>query len=405
MKGFFQGSTTYSKAPPSLTPKCGACGLARTCLSPKMPVTGKGKRRILIVGEAPGKDEDQQNRQFVGKTGTHLKDTLRKHGVDMARDCWLTNALICRPPNNKIPDPDKMVSYCRPNLINTIRELEPDIIIPLGAVAVDSLIGWLWKDAVGGISRWTGFRIPCQKPNAWICPTFHPSYVLRQLEIKDPVPDLFFDKHIKAAVELEGKPWDAIPNYREGIRRILDPVIAEGGIRWFIDQGKPIAFDYECNMLKPDGEDALIICCSISDGKRTIAFPWQGAGVYQAMYALLQSNIPKDGANIKFEDRWSRRFFKTDPPVNGWRWDINLGAHWMDSRPNITGTKFQAFVHLGAESYDDHIKPYLSAKKGKRINQILDEIDLDQLLLYCGMDSLLEVKIAKAQRKEMGITL
>src|SRR5688572_528647 len=93
--------TSSARRPPTI-PKCGACGLLKGCKSPKMPVSGKGAKGILIIGEAPGRDEDIQGRPFVGATGEKLETTLRKLGVEMRRDCWLTNALICRPKANVI---------------------------------------------------------------------------------------------------------------------------------------------------------------------------------------------------------------------------------------------------------------------------------------------------------------
>lgn len=154
--GFFPASMLLeTKAPTSLVPKCGACGLYKTCNTPKMEPSGAGRKRILILAEAPGETEDAKGIQLCGKSGTYLSDTLKGLGVSMRKDCWLTNAIICRPPDNETPD-DKKIEWCRPNLTKTIKELQPDIIIPLGGVAVKSLIGSIWKEDVGPISRWVG---------------------------------------------------------------------------------------------------------------------------------------------------------------------------------------------------------------------------------------------------------
>src|SRR5690606_23623431 len=143
MAGFFPASQLQvAKAPPSLAPQCGACGLFKTCKSPKMPVSGKGRREILVVAEAPGKDEDDRGIQLVGESGQLLERAMRKAGVDMRKDCWLTNSLICRPPNNRMPTKQE-IDYCRPNLLKTIKELDPKVIILLGGSAVRSLIGYL----------------------------------------------------------------------------------------------------------------------------------------------------------------------------------------------------------------------------------------------------------------------
>lgn len=395
-KGFFHASTLLaSKAPQSRIPKCGACGLYKTCKSPKMEPTGKGKREILVVGEAPGVEEDEKGKQFVGKDGQTLRDKFEDVGIDLRRDCWVTNALICRPPNNVISD-RRMIDYCRPNLIKTVEELKPKVIILLGGAAVHSLIGWLWKEDPGPIGSWVGWNIPNQRLNAWICPNWHPSYLNR---MQDDVMELWFDRYLATAIEKTERPWVTVPDYRSQIKRVLDPEKAAKEIRTFTVSGKPVAFDYETNMKKPDSAQARIVSCSISNGSRTIAYPWLGAAIEETRI-LLHSKIPKIGSNIKFEDRWTRRMFGA--PVKNWQWDTMNAAHVIDNRPKITGLKFQSFVLLGTDSYDDHIKPLLKTNNDKQVNQVLKEIDLNQLLTYNGLDSLLEYHVAQVQMKMIG---
>lgn len=402
-EGFFAKSELLvSKAPPSRVPKCGACGLYKVCQSPKMRPTGKGKRQILIIGEAPGQEEDKKGRHFVGKSGQFLESTLRRLGVDMRRDCWLTNAIICRPPGNETPDPNK-ISYCHPNLVKTLEEYQPDVIIPVGDAAVRSLIGGLWKEDPGGISKWAGFRIPCQKLNAWICPTFSPSQVLRE-EKKQPIVNLFFEKHLRNAIELadEGKPFPSGPiDYKSQVKVVYDHKKAARLIDEMVERGGLTAFDYEGTTLKPETRGWVLYTASICwRGKLTIAYPWEGDAIEATRRYLRAKNCYKIGANIKLEDRWTRRYFGV--PCRGWVWDCNLGAHINDHRPDITGVKFQSFVQLGVEDYAEHITPLLKAKKGTTVNQIMEEVELSQLLKYNGLDSLYEYHIGLRQMKEMG---
>jgi hypothetical protein len=78
-----------------------------------------------------------------------------------------------------------------------------------------------------------------------------------------------------------------------------------------------------------------------------------------------------------------------------------LAAHALDNRPGITSLKFQVFAMLGMGSYDDHIKPFLKTKGKLRLNHI-DEIDERDLLLYNGLDSLYEYKLAQLQMPLLG---
>lgn len=397
MNGFFQSSDISQKSTDSLIPKCGACGIYKLCKSPKMPVTGEGRKGILIMGEAPGGEEDERNEQFVGKSGQFLRSTLEKFDIDLDRDCWKTNALICRPPENRTPTSDE-IEYCRPNLTSTINDLNPRIIIPMGGSAVRSLLGPLWREDTGPVSKWVGCKIPSQRYNSWICPTYHPSYVNRMEDSKEgPVVKLWFERHIDAAIKLSGRPWNVIPNFKNEVECILSSEYAKTRIEEIIESGKALAFDYETNRLKPDHPSAEIICCSISTGDKTFAYPWVGEAI-KATGELLKSENPKIGANIKFEDRWTREEFGF--PVNNWVWDCMLSAHHLDNRSGITGLKMQSFLRLGQEDWSHNIKPYLTTTDENGVNRI-KEIDMGTLLVYCAIDSKVEYELAKLQRKEM----
>lgn len=399
MQGFFPSSRFIGdKVKVSKVAKCGACGLYKTCKSPKMPVDGLGRKRILIVGEAPGKDEDREGKPFVGKTGKYLERALWNHGINMRKDCWITNALICRPPNNDILNEDEKVEHCRPNVINTIEKLQPDVILVVGLIAVKSLIAHVWKEDIGTMERWVGWQIPSQQVNAWICPIWHPSYLMRADTNWDKVLDLWFDKYIENMSNLSGKPWKVVPDYDSQVDIIYDHEKAAKIIRKMIGFGGRAAFDYETNMKKPDSHRAQIVSCSVCwEGKKTIAFPWVGKAI-EAMKEFVLSDLWKIASNKKFEDRWTRRMFGHG--VKNWGWDTMLAAHVGDCRKHITSIKFQSFVRLGVPCYEDRVEAFLKAKTANSVNRI-HEIERKDLLLYNGLDSLLEYKVAMKQMKEL----
>src|SRR3990167_7733579 len=107
-KGFFSLSSITSPKPSSEVAKCGLCGLAKTCKSPKMPYTGEGRKKILVVAEAPGRKEDEKGTQLIGQDGQLLRQTLKQLDIDLDWDCWKTNAVICRPPNNITPKEEQI---------------------------------------------------------------------------------------------------------------------------------------------------------------------------------------------------------------------------------------------------------------------------------------------------------
>lgn len=397
-QGFFKESTLISKPPKFRVARCESCKLYQGCKSPKMPVTGQGKKKILLIGEAPGENEDKRNKQFVGQAGQTLSECLHEVGIDMRKDCWSTNAIICRPPKSRKPT-EKEISYCQPNLFKAIKELNPEIIVLLGEVPVVSLLSDLWKDNVKPVSKWVGWKIPCQEINTWIVPNWHPSLVMRSDNMQQgKIIRKLFIHNLEKVADLVGKgrPWGFVPDYKSEIKRYFDDEEVPALIAKMIRIGGPVSFDIETNMLKPDSDASNIVCASVCcSGKITIAFPWIGNNI-TAMKDLLRSDCPKYGQNIKFEDRWIRKHLKIK--IKNWKWDGMLGMHWLDNRRGITGLKFQAFVLLGYGSYDDHINRFLKAKSSNVPNRI-KEIDMDQLLLYCGLDSLLEYKIDEIQQK------
>lgn len=398
--GFFSSEIISSKHPISSIPRCGVCKLCRDCTSPKMKPTGKGKKKILVVAEAPGEQEDSEGIQLVGKSGKKFREILSKLGVDLDRDCWKTNSIICHPEGNKTPT-DEQIDSCRPNLLRTIKELNPHTIILLGGIAVKSLIGYLWRgdEDTGGITRWVGWTIPSQELNAWVVPNFHPAFLLRT---NDPVLELWFTRYLRRAISLGKPPWpdrSAVPDYGKQIKKFYDSDEAARWLRCVFQAGGMVAFDYETDRLKPDHKESKIISCAVCwEGKETGAFLWRGAAVQAMSEILLSEKIRKIAANMKFEERWTRAVLGHH--VWGWEWDTMLAAHGLDHRSGITGVKFQSFVQLGQSAYDAKIHPYLESKNSNTPNRI-HQVHVEDLLQYNGMDAILEWHLFCRQRQQL----
>ena len=390
--------TLFDKTPRARignTPHCGACGLYKTCKSPKMQPQGKGKKEILIVAETPGKIEDEDG-VYGGKSKRSglLEEAIAAAGGDLWKDCVRTSALICRPPSDR-ESTSKEIGYCRPNLFKAIKEHKPKTIILLGSTALSSMLGTIWSKDIGSIARWAGWEIPYQTTNTWIHPTFHPSYVQKAKGGRDKVLKMMFFHHIKRAFKHKSRPWKKVPDWSKDVELIHDPKKAAKRIKKFVELGGSVAFDYEANMLKPESKEFEILCCSICyEGKSTICFPWRGA-VIPAMKKLFRAkNVRKIASNMKYEDRVTRRHLGAQ--IRNWAWDTMLAAHWQDSRTGITSIKFQSLVLLGMDPYDDDVDPYKEAKSGNEKNK-LATIDPTKLMTYCGLDSLLEFKVAVKQ--------
>ena len=140
--------------------------------------TGNPNADIMIIGEAPGADEDEQGKPFVGRAGQLLTKILL--AIDLSRDdVFIANIIKCRPPSNRRPK-DTEVSECKPYLDKQIELIKPEFIVTLGATAIDSLMGTKHKmgDIRGKILDYHGIKLLV---------TFHPAYLLRKPSAKKEV--------------------------------------------------------------------------------------------------------------------------------------------------------------------------------------------------------------------------
>jgi hypothetical protein len=208
-----------------------------------------------------------------------------------------------------------------------------------------------------------------------------------------------FRRGLRKALKKTKRPWKKTKDYESCVETIYREQTAVKFIMQMLDRGKPFAFDYEANCLKPEYAGAKIKSCSMSDGIVTFAYPWTEKTA-KATSIILKSKVPKIASNAKFENRWTKYFLGHN--VRNWYWDTMLAAHTLNNNMGVTGLKFQSFVKLGVLPYDTHIEPFLkTGRKGNHINRI-DEIPLRDLLIYNGMDSLLEFLVMRTQRREMG---
>jgi uracil-DNA glycosylase len=117
---------------------CPLCKLARTRKN-AVPGEGQISARIMFIGEAPGRSEDEKGKPFVGAAGRILDDLLKKAGIERSQ-VFITNIVKCRPPNNRVPEEDELIA-CRPYLDRQIALIKPKVICILGRTAYSSILG------------------------------------------------------------------------------------------------------------------------------------------------------------------------------------------------------------------------------------------------------------------------
>ncbi|MBV8047651.1 MAG: uracil-DNA glycosylase [Paludibacterium sp.] len=149
------------------------CEGCRLCTTRTQAVFGRGNRhaRWLIVGEAPGEQEDRQGLPFVGRAGKLLDNLLAAAGLSPQDDVFIANVLKCRPPGNRNPAGDE-IAACQNYLLQQIAHIQPDIIVALGRFAAQTLL-----QTESSISRLRGRAHDFQGHPLIV--SYHPAYLLR----------------------------------------------------------------------------------------------------------------------------------------------------------------------------------------------------------------------------------
>ena len=160
--------------------QCKSCELGATCTN-KVFADGSANAKIMLIGEAPGAEEDASGVPFVGRAGKLLTQFLTEAGFDRAKDFYIVNTVKCRPPNNRVPS-DFEKKCCSDYLSAQINIVKPKVIVLCGSTALKSFsdkeykisdIRGQWIDLFGEIKAMA---------------IFHPSYLLRNHSLEEGSP-------------------------------------------------------------------------------------------------------------------------------------------------------------------------------------------------------------------------
>ncbi|MGC8579976.1 MAG: uracil-DNA glycosylase [bacterium] len=151
--------------------QCNKCRLARTRIHP-VPGEGNFNTELMFVGEAPGYDEDQQGKPFVGRAGKLLTDIIKAMGMTR-EDVFIANVIKCRPPENREPMDDE-IAQCSPYLFKQIEIIKPKVIVTLGRYSTTTILGLNKQMRISELrGRFFNYN------DIKVMPTFHPAYLLR----------------------------------------------------------------------------------------------------------------------------------------------------------------------------------------------------------------------------------
>lgn len=182
--------------------RCELC--KRLCTFSKVNcASGRGKKTaaVMLVGEAMGRTEEEAGGvPFIGDAGMFLENRILR-AVGLRRDeLFMTNAVRCRPPQNKTPTVNE-VRNCRSYLVKEIKRIKPKVIILLGNVPLNSALVLFKKrkeeeekksGGISGITKWRGKVIWHNEFNCWVVPTFHPSHLRRLTQGRNLLANLSY---------------------------------------------------------------------------------------------------------------------------------------------------------------------------------------------------------------------
>jgi len=353
--------------------------------NPRMPIVGPrmtfpNDPKILVVGEAPGENEDLQGEPFVGSSGKVLRNAIP---YQMANRLFWGNIARCRPDANRTPTQQEVQCCTKGFLQNDLKKLNPHVILAVGSTATN----YFWGEDVS-ISEVRGLRFPFNLGNgnwSWVFPVMHPSYVMRfgRKNAKNPALSVFDSDTAKVFNNLESwfTPFQpvALPSEKE----VLYPKNLEEVKAIFMRMKGPyLGFDIETNSLRPQPKESRILTAAFSDGNTTMAFPvsWPGIlvqwGLDALHWILSQKDVTIIAHNATFELAWIWKKLENISMFIPYE-DTLATARVRNQRAELLSLDAQTRMHLGI---------FIKDVTGVDSKQIL-KYALQKVLYYNALDA------------------
>ena len=178
--------------------KCKKCELGETRNNIVFSDGNPKTARAILIGEAPGENEDKTGMPFVGRAGKLLNEFLEKAEISREKDLYIINTVKCRPPKNRVPT-DSEKAACEEYLLKQIETIDPKIMIFCGATALKSF--YPQKTAISKI-RGEVLELEIGGKKRKCIPIFHPSYLLRYHSLEEGSPRDLMLKDLKKIQDL-----------------------------------------------------------------------------------------------------------------------------------------------------------------------------------------------------------
>jgi DNA polymerase-1 len=339
---------------------------------------GTRKAEIVIVGEAPGAQEDEEGRPFVGSSGQLLTKMLKEHaGIDR-KDCYITNVVKCRPPDNATPGKKDIKVCVEEYLVKELESVKPKWVLTLGNSALQGVLG------KSGITKYRGSRV--RVGDFTVFPSFHPAAVLRNPRYEH---ELIADLR-KFGEMVRGE--DNSPTTKIKIIR------TRSQLKWLgktLSAAPGFTYDIETNFLPYFDPDFRIvsIAFSLKAGEAIVVpvfhdeSPWKDpAQVVNWLGKYMK--MPK-AKHVAHNGKFDAQGLKNYGVETTQTFDTMLAAHMLDENRS-KGLKNLSQIYLQADAYGlgDELKD-------------AHEIPLKKLALYNGRDTDYTLRLYEKMKKEL----
>lgn len=365
------------------------CGLEKTCQTPYIHYRGPDNPEILVVGEAPGAQEDKAGDIFIGRSGQLLRMVMEEVGFNM-ETVGFTNTIHCRPPNNKTPTKAQLRA-CKPNLKKVIEDHQENLkmVIAVGATAATVLTGR------SGITKYHGK--PVVKADITYIPIYHPAYILRN---RAKEPDFILDLK-RANYLLFGENRVDIPHLKADSTYLWDHLEE-------IESSDLLAFDTETGgegekgglRIYDDGFTCIGVSLAWGDKACFVPLDHKDENISQTEWKtrvqmltrILQSPVPKVGHNTKFD---KQVLFRTHGiwPTNV-VCDTQLDAHLLNEVGNHSLSYLTTKHFTEYAGYDDEMEVLK-----QQYNNDFRKMPLDKIVYYASGDAFVTLELARKQEE------
>lgn len=343
---------------------CTKCRLHKTCRSIQIDGRGAEKPEVMFVGQAPGREEDERDKCFVGPAGQLLTQAIQEFKLKPA---YLTNVVKCFPPSDRDPKADE-IAACLPYLMEEFKRLKPGIVVLLGNIPLKAVLG------LTGITAHSGRVI--ERDGRRYFPLLHPSFILRY-----PHNQAMFENHLK---ELKRVVND------EEVKEVETVKLTVKQARLFIKNATEIAFDYETTGIT-EHSVGKVRCLGLSDGKVGAWVDARDSGFEDLARDFLTGPKTKISHNSVFERRCSRENFGVYP--RHLKWDT-YAMHFLLDENTSHALDVLSGKYLDAPQYDIYHEMVAAG-------QTYATYPIEKLGPYCAKDSLYTSQLAAIFKKEL----